>query len=48
MLGKLSWLKTRERLMARDGAAFDIRAFHDRALAAGSLPLAVFERAMEA
>lgn len=48
MLGKLSWLKARERLMARDGAAFDIRAFHDRALAAGSLPLAVFERAMEA
>jgi uncharacterized protein (DUF885 family) len=32
--------------LAREGAAFDLRGFHDRALRLGSLGLGTFEWAM--
>jgi uncharacterized protein (DUF885 family) len=34
----------RRQLQARDGARFDLRAFHDQTLAHGSLPLATLRR----
>jgi uncharacterized protein (DUF885 family) len=36
--------KLRTELTARDGSAFDLRAFHDAVLGHGSLPLATLER----
>lgn len=39
--GKQLILSTRDALRARQGAAFDERAFHDALLAAGSVPLAL-------
>lgn len=36
--------KLRAELTARDGSAFDLRAFHDAVLGHGSLPLATLER----
>jgi uncharacterized protein (DUF885 family) len=34
----------RAELSARDGSAFDLRAFHDAVLGHGSLPLATLSR----
>jgi uncharacterized protein (DUF885 family) len=36
--------RLRRELVARDGAAFDLRSFHDELLAHGSLPLATLAR----
>jgi uncharacterized protein (DUF885 family) len=36
--------RLRRELTARDGAAFDVRAFHDAVLGHGSLPLATLAR----
>ncbi len=44
MLGKIEWLKQRERAKAALGAKFDIRKFHDAGLLAGALPLTVMEK----
>ncbi|HEX2561771.1 DUF885 domain-containing protein [Phenylobacterium sp.] len=44
MVGKLTWLRLREAAKAKMGARFDLRAFHDMALASGSVPLTVLER----
>ncbi|MBP2161769.1 MULTISPECIES: DUF885 family protein [Asticcacaulis] len=44
MVGKLQWMKLREAMKARQGAKFDIRAFHDTGLQAGGVPLAVLEQ----
>jgi len=43
-LGHTVWDRTRTRARAALGDSFDIRAFHDIALAAGAIPLEVLER----
>jgi uncharacterized protein (DUF885 family) len=43
-IGQTQWLKLREAARAKLGARFDIREFHDVALASGALPLAVLEQ----
>ncbi len=43
MVGKLTWLRLRERARARLGARFDIRDFHDAGLTAGAVPLTVLD-----
>jgi uncharacterized protein (DUF885 family) len=45
-LGERVWLRLRRETQAREGAAFDLRGFHDRALRLGSLGLGTFEWAM--
>jgi uncharacterized protein (DUF885 family) len=45
-LGQLEFLKLREEARARLGARFDLRAFHDAALAQGALPLEVLDDQM--
>jgi uncharacterized protein (DUF885 family) len=44
MLGKLTWLKARDKAREALGAKFDIKAFHDAGLLSGALPLAVLEQ----
>lgn len=46
-VGQAQWLKLREQARKKLGARFDIRGFHDTALAAGTVPLAVLERLVE-
>lgn len=41
MVGQTRWVATRERARAALGDKFDIRAFHDTALAAGAMPIDV-------
>ncbi len=41
LMGKREIMKLREAAMARDGEAFDLRAFHDALLAEGSVPPAL-------
>ncbi|WP_174301445.1 DUF885 family protein [Caulobacter sp. S45] len=43
MLGKLDWLRQRERAKTALGPRFDIRKFHDAGLLAGAMPLAVLD-----
>ena len=45
-IGELKIRELRTKAQRRMGAAFDIRAFHDRLLAEGSLPLTMLERHM--
>jgi uncharacterized protein (DUF885 family) len=45
-LGKLQILKLRADVEAREGAAFNLRAFHDRFMQQGFPPLAIVRRAM--
>jgi len=44
MIGKIKWLDLRAKMTAKQGAAFDIRKFHDTGLLAGAVPLAVLEQ----
>jgi uncharacterized protein (DUF885 family) len=44
MIGCREIEKLRREIAARDGSAFDLRAFHDAVLAHGSLPLATLRR----
>jgi uncharacterized protein (DUF885 family) len=44
MTGQLEIQRLRAELAARDGTAFDLRAFHDAVLGHGSLPLATLTR----
>jgi uncharacterized protein (DUF885 family) len=44
MTGQLEIQRLRAELTARDGSAFDLRAFHDAVLGHGSLPLATLTR----
>jgi uncharacterized protein (DUF885 family) len=44
MTGQLEIRRLRTELAARDGSAFDLRAFHDAVLGHGSLPLATLTR----
>ena len=43
MLGKLDWLRQRERAKTALGPRFDIRKFHDAGLLAGAMPLTVLD-----
>ena len=47
-IGQLTILRLREKAQAQLGARFDIRAFHDAILGAGSLPLDLLERRIDA
>lgn len=47
MVGKARWLALRERAKATMGASFDIRDFHQAALAVGAPPLSVFDRVID-
>ncbi len=46
-VGQTRWLRLREDARAALGDRFDIKGFHDTALAAGAMPLAVLERVVE-
>ncbi|MBW3616440.1 MAG: DUF885 family protein [Proteobacteria bacterium] len=46
-VGHNTWLRLRDKAKARLGSRFDIRAFHDAALAGGSMPLTVLERVVD-
>jgi len=46
-VGQTRWSALRERARQRLGDRFDIKGFHDTALAAGGMPLAVLERVIE-
>ena len=43
MIGKLTWLRLRERAKTALGARFDIREFHDAGLLPGATPLTVLD-----
>ncbi len=43
-LGHIVWERSRDRAKAALGAKFDIKGFHDTALAAGAVPLDVLEQ----
>ncbi len=43
MVGQTSWVRIREQAKAALGDKFDLRAFHDTALAAGAMPIEVLE-----
>lgn len=47
MVGKLTWLRARERAQQALGARFDIRKFHDAGLLAGGTPLTVLDRVID-
>jgi len=44
MIGKLTWLRLRDRAREALGNKFDIKKFHDAGLLSGSLPLDVLDR----
>lgn len=46
MVGRLELLRTREAARRRLGAAFDVRDWHERLLAAGPMPMGVLARVM--
>jgi len=47
MVGKLTWLRARERAKRALGRKFDIRKFHDAGLLAGGTPLTVLDRVID-
>ena len=47
MVGKLEWLRLREKARAALGPRFDIRKFHDAGLLIGAVPLTVLEMAVD-
>jgi uncharacterized protein (DUF885 family) len=48
MIGRLEIQRWRQEAAEREGSSFDLKAFHDRLLALGSLPLAAVERELRA
>jgi len=46
-VGQTRWSALRERARAALGARFDIKGFHDTALAAGAMPVSVLERVID-
>lgn len=48
MVGKITWLRIRDAMKAKQGGNFSIKTFHDTGLTAGSLPLAVLENLYDA
>ncbi|MFN3515076.1 MAG: DUF885 domain-containing protein [Phenylobacterium sp.] len=47
MVGKLEWLRLREKAKAALGARFDLRRFHDATLLSGAMPLTVLEAVVD-
>jgi len=47
MVGKLEWLRLREKAKAALGDRFNIRKFHDAALLSGAMPLTVLESVVD-
>lgn len=47
MVGQTRWVGLRERLKKELGSRFDLRSFHDTAIAAGAMPISVLEAMME-
>jgi uncharacterized protein (DUF885 family) len=47
MVGKLTWLRLREKARTALGDRFDIRAFHDAGLLAGNMPLTALETVID-
>jgi uncharacterized protein (DUF885 family) len=47
MLGKLDWLKNREKAKAALGDRFTLGEFHDAGLLSGAMPLAVLDEVMD-
>ncbi|HYD44339.1 MAG TPA: DUF885 family protein [Phenylobacterium sp.] len=47
MVGKLTWLRLREKARAALGDRFDLKAFHDWGLLPGVMPLAVLESVID-
>ena len=47
MVGKLTWLKVRDKARKAMGRRFDIRRFHDAGLLSGVMPLDVLERRID-
>jgi uncharacterized protein (DUF885 family) len=43
MVGKLEWLRLREKAKTALGPRFDLKAFHDAGLLIGAVPLTVLE-----
>jgi len=46
-IGELKIRELRQRAEQKAGPSFDLRAFHDRLLSFGSVPLSLLERLME-
>jgi uncharacterized protein (DUF885 family) len=47
MVGKLTWLRLRERTRNELRDSFNVRDFHGTALLSGSMPLAVLDHVMQ-
>lgn len=47
MIGKLTWLRLREKARTALGPKFDIRAFHDAGLLSGAMPLTALETVVD-
>jgi uncharacterized protein (DUF885 family) len=47
MVGKITWLRARERAKKALGSKFDIRKFHDAGLLAGGTPLTVLDSVID-
>jgi len=47
MVGKLEWVRLREKARRALGDRFDIRGFHDAGLGGGGVPLTVLERVID-
>ncbi len=47
MVGKLVWLRLREKARTQLGDRFDLRAFHDAGLLSGAVPLTVLEAVID-
>jgi uncharacterized protein (DUF885 family) len=47
MVGKITWLRARERARKALGGKFDIRKFHDAGLLAGMTPLTVLDKVVD-
>jgi uncharacterized protein (DUF885 family) len=47
MVGKITWMRARERARKALGKTFDIRKFHDAGLLAGGTPLTVLDRVID-